>query len=855
MDQENKRKTYSYDEAFAASTEYFNGDTLAANVFLNKYAVKNDEGELLEATSEQMHHRIAKEFARIEQKYENPLTEDEIYSYLEHFKYLVPGGSPMSGIGNDYQKCVSLSNCFVIGNGYSDDGKEIYDSYSVIVQDDMDLSNLCKRRGGVGIDISYVRASGLPVKNSSRFSTGVLPIMERFSSACRWVSQAGRRGASLQSLHVKHPDAEEFINAKKDDGKIAGSNVSIKLDDEFMRCVENDEMYTQQYPIESDAPLLKKEISARELWKLICHRAWDRAEPGVLFWDTIIRESVPDCYSDLGFKTISTNPCGEISLCKSDSCRLLSINLYSFVENPFTDKATVNFAKLEKAAWVAQRLLDDLVDLELEKVDNILAKIESDPEPDELKASEKKLWESIRDKGARGRRTGLGITALGDMIAAVGLKYGTPEATEFAVKVQKTICISSYKSSSNLAKERGSFPIYDYKREVNNPFIQRLKENDESLYDSMVKYGRRNIACLTIAPTGSVSIMTQTSSGIEPVFMPVYTRRRKVNPNDLNAHVDFVDNVGDAYEEYLVFHPKFKTWMQINGYDTDKRYTQKEVDELISKSPYYKATANDIDFVEKIKMQGAVQKFVDHCISVTVNMPNNVSEETVRDVYMTAWKVGAKGCTIYRDQCRNSQPLSATSKKEDKTAIDKVVEERPKVLAADVIRFKNNKENWIAFVGKLEDGSPYEIFTGLVDDENGIFELPKSVTSGHIVKRVLEDGTKSYDFEFENKRGSKVIVEGLNAKFNPEFWNYSKLLSSVLRYKMPVNYILHLVDSLELQEDGINSWKSGVKRALKKFIKDGDQVIGGEKCPDCGANLIFQDGCVLCPECGWSKCG
>lgn len=852
MNQEEK-KIYSYDEALKASTEYFKGDTLAANVFLNKYAIKDNDGNLYEKTPEDMHHRIAKEFARIEKKYENPLSEDDIFSYLDHFKYLIPGGSPMSGIGNDFQKCVSLSNCFVIGNGYSDDGKTIYDSYSVIVQDDMDLSNLCKRRGGVGLDISYVRASGLPVNNSSRSSTGLLPIMERFSSSCRWISQAGRRGASIQTVSIKHPDAESFINAKAEDGKISGSNISIKLDDEFMHCAEQNLPYTQQYPVDSANPLMKKEVSASELWKLICHRAWSRAEPGVLFWDTIIRESVPDCYADLGFKTISTNPCGEISLCKSDSCRLLSINLFSFVDNPFTENATINFTQLEKAAWIGQRLLDDLVDLELEKVDNILEKLASDPEPDDIKASEIKLWKSIRDKGQRGRRTGLGITALGDMIAAIGLRYGTPEATEMMVKVQKTICLSAYKSSSMLAKERGSFPIYDYKREVENPFIKRLKENDAELYDNMVKYGRRNIACLTIAPTGSVSIMTQTSSGIEPVFMPVYTRRRKVNPNDLNAHVDFVDNIGDSYEEYLVFHPKFKLWMQINGYDTEKKYSQKEVEELISKSPYYKATANDIDFVEKVKMQGAVQKFVDHCISVTVNMPNNVSEETVRNVYLTAWKSGCKGCTIYRDGSRNSQPLSATSKKD--TGVPKIIEERPKVLDADVIRFKNNKENWIAFVGKLDGNCPYEIFTGIVDDEEGIIDIPKSIDHGKISKRINEDGTKSYDFEFTNKRGSKMIIESINNNFG-EYANYSKMLSSVLRYNMPMNYVFHLVDSLDLKDDGINSWKSGVKRALKKFIKDGTTVVGSnDRCPDCGEKLIFQDGCVLCPNCGYSKCG
>lgn len=852
MNQEEK-KIYPYDEALKASTEYFKGDTLAANVFLNKYAIKDNDGNLYEKTPEDMHHRIAKEFARIEKKYENPLSEDDIFSYLDHFKYLIPGGSPMSGIGNDFQKCVSLSNCFVIGNGYSDDGKTIYDSYSVIVQDDMDLSNLCKRRGGVGLDISYVRASGLPVNNSSRSSTGLLPIMERFSSSCRWISQAGRRGASIQTVSIKHPDAESFINAKAEDGKISGSNISIKLDDEFMHCAEQNLPYTQQYPVDSANPLMKKEVSASELWKLICHRAWSRAEPGVLFWDTIIRESVPDCYADLGFKTISTNPCGEISLCKSDSCRLLSINLFSFVDNPFTENATINFTQLEKAAWIGQRLLDDLVDLELEKVDNILEKLASDPEPDDIKASEIKLWKSIRDKGQRGRRTGLGITALGDMIAAIGLRYGTPEATEMMVKVQKTICLSAYKSSSMLAKERGSFPIYDYKREVENPFIKRLKENDAELYDNMVKYGRRNIACLTIAPTGSVSIMTQTSSGIEPVFMPVYTRRRKVNPNDLNAHVDFVDNIGDSYEEYLVFHPKFKLWMQINGYDTEKKYSQKEVEELISKSPYYKATANDIDFVEKVKMQGAVQKFVDHCISVTVNMPNNVSEETVRNVYLTAWKSGCKGCTIYRDGSRNSQPLSATSKKD--TGVPKIIEERPKVLDADVIRFKNNKENWIAFVGKLDGNRPYEIFTGIVDDEEGIIDIPKSIDHGKISKRIHADGTKSYDFEFTNKRGSKMIIESINNNFG-EYANYSKMLSSVLRYNMPMNYVFHLVDSLDLKDDGINSWKSGVKRALKKFIKDGTTVVGSnDRCPDCGEKLIFQDGCVLCPNCGYSKCG
>ena len=846
MNQE--RKTYSYEEALKASTEYFKGDSLAATVFLNKYAMKDDDGNLCESTPEQMHRRLAAEYARIEAKYANPLSEQQIFNYLNHFCYIIPAGSPMSGIGNEYQKYVSLANCFVIGSET--------DSYNAIHYVDSMLSAIMKRRGGCGCSIDFLRPAGAKVNNAALTSTGMASFMERFSSTTREVAQGGRRGAAILLSSIKHPDAEAFIDAKLETNKVTGANISVKIDDEFMKCVLDDKPYTQQFPIESANPTITKEIDAHKLWNKIIHNAWKSAEPGVLFWDTVLRETLSECYADDGFHTIATNPCAELILSNCGACILSSVNLFSFVKNPFTAEAYFDFDEFRKVTTDAQRLVDDLLDLEIEKVDNIIAKVEAEPDPEGLNTYEIRLWQRIKDTYIRGRRTGLGITAEGDMLAALGLTYGTKEASDFAVKVHQEFALAAVRSSVQLAAERGTFPIYNYEKEIDAPFLNRLKEIDKTLDADLKKYGRRNIGLLTIAPNGSVSIMTQTTSGIEPVFMPVYKRRRKVNPNEPNVHVDFVDATGDAFEEYIVFHPKFKTWMQINGYNTEKRYTQKEIDDLVARSPYFKATANDVNWKEKVRMQGEIQKYIDHSISVTVNLPNSATEELVNELYITAWKSGCKGCTIYRDGSRDGVLLSTSdNKKKENSKEIKVIEERPKVLDADVIRFKNNKENWIAFVGKLENGRPYEIFTGLIDDENGIYDLPKCVQSGRIVKNVHEDGKKSYDFEFSNKRGNKVIVEGLNGKFNPIFWNYSKLLSSVLRYNMPINHVLHLIDSLDIEDDGINTWKSGVKRALKKFIKDGEAVVGGEKCPDCGSELIYQDGCVLCPNCGWSKCG
>ncbi len=844
MDQESK--IYPYEDALKASTEYFNGDTLAATVFLNKYAMKDADGNLCESTPKEMHHRLAAEYARIESKYPNPLSEQQIFDYLDHFRYIIPAGSPMSGIGNNYQKYVSLANCFVIGSET--------DSYNAIHYIDSMLSAIMKRRGGCGCSIDFLRPAGAKVDNAALTSTGMASFMERFSSTTREVAQGGRRGAAILLAGIKHPDAEAFIDAKLETNKVTGANISVKIDDEFMECVLNKKPYTQQFPIESNNPTITKTVDANKLWNKIIHNAWKSAEPGVLFWDTVLRETLSECYADDGFHTIATNPCAELILSDCGACILSSVNLFSFVKNPFTPEAYFDFEEFRKVTTDAQRLIDDLLDLEIEKVNNIIEKIESEPDPEKLNTYEIRLWRRIKDTYIRGRRTGLGITAEGDMLAALGLTYGTKEASDFAVKVHQEFALSSVRSSINLAKERGAFPIYNYEKEINAPFLLRLKEFDKTLDSDLKKYGRRNIGLLTIAPNGSVSIMTQTTSGIEPVFMPVYKRRRKVNPNEQNVHVDFVDATGDSFEEYIVFHPKFKTWMEINGYDTEKRYTQKEIDELVEKSPYFKATANDVDWKEKVRMQGEIQKYIDHSISVTVNLPNSATEELVNELYITAWKSGCKGCTIYRDGSRDGVLVSATKKKED-SALPKIIEERPKSLAADVIRFKNNKENWIAFVGKLEDGRPYEIFTGLLDDEEGIIEIPKSIEHGYIVKDIHDDGTKSYDFVFTNKRGTKMIIEGINNNFG-EYANYSKMLSSVLRYNMPMNYVFHLVDSLDLKEDGINSWKSGVKRALKKFIKDGTTVVGSnDRCPDCGEKLIFQDGCVLCPNCGFSKCG
>ena len=849
--------TYTYDEAFKASLEYFGGDELAARVWVNKYAMKDSFGHIFERSPRDMQHRIAAEIARIEKKYNNPVSEEDVFALLDHFRYLVPAGSPMTGIGNHHQ-IASLSNCFVIGI----DGNA--DSYGSIMKLDEEQVQLMKRRGGVGHDLSGIRPKGSPVKNSALTSTGIVPFMERYSNSTREVAQDGRRGALMLSIAIRHPEAEAFIDAKMTEGKITGANVSVKVDDEFMRCATEGRPYHQQFPISSNSPLVEKDIDATALWHKIVHNAWKSAEPGVLFWDTILRESIPDCYADLGFRTVSTNPCGEIPLCPYDSCRLLAINLYSYVENPFTPQATFNFELFKKHVAMAQRFMDDIIDLEQEKIDAILNKIANDPQSDEVKYTERHLWEKIKHKTAQGRRTGVGITAEGDMLAALGLRYGTEEATEMAVKVQQTLALSAYASSVNMAKERGAFPVYDAKREENNPFILRIKEHDAALYDDMVKYGRRNIACLTIAPTGTTSLMTQTTSGIEPVFMPVYKRRRKVNPNDTNVHVDFVDETGDSFEEYIVYHPKFITWMKAQGLDIEKRYTQEEIDELVARSPYYKATANDVDWLMKVRMQGAIQKWVDHSISVTVNLPNSVDEELVNRLYVEAWKSGCKGCTIYRDGSRagvlvSTQKTDKKKKKQEEDLLTKgmklpeVTERRPDVLECDVVRFQNNKEKWVAFVGLL-DGHPYEIFTGLQDDEEGIV-LPKTVTKGRIIKTVLPDGTKRYDFQFQNKRGYKMTVEGLSEKFNKEYWNYAKLISGVLRYRMPIENVIKLVNSLQLESENINTWKVGVSRALKKYVIDGTEAKG-QKCPNCGhETLVYQEGCLICKHCGASRCG
>ena len=842
-------KTYSYDEAFEASLKYFEGDELAARVWVNKYAVKDSFGNIYEKSPEDMHWRIANEVARVEKKYPNPLSAQDLYNLMDHFRYIVPQGSPMTGIGNNFQ-IASLSNCFVIGV----DGEA--DSYGAIFKIDEEQVQLMKRRGGVGHDLSHIRPKGSPVKNSALTSTGLVPFMERYSNSTREVAQDGRRGALMLTVSIKHPDSEAFIDAKMEEGKVTGANVSVKIDDEFMQAAIEGKDYVQQYPLNSENPIYKKEIKASDLWKKIVHNAWKSAEPGVLFWDTILRESVPDCYADLGFRTVATNPCGEIPLCPYDSCRLLAINLYSYVVNPFTKEAYFDFDLFKKHVALAQRIMDDIIDLEQEKIELILKKIETDPEDEDVKHTERELWQKISKKTGMGRRTGVGITAEGDMIAALGLRYGTEEATTFSEQIHKTIALTAYRASTEMAKERGAFEVYDAEREKNNPFILRLKEADADLYEQMVKYGRRNIACLTIAPTGTTSLMTQTTSGIEPVFLPVYKRRRKVNPNDTNVHIDFVDNTGDAFEEYIVFHPKFKTWMKVNGYDLDKRYSQEELDALVAKSPYFKATSNDVDWLMKVKMQGRIQKWVDHSISVTINLPNNVDEELVNKLYVEAWRSGCKGCTVYRDGSRAGVLIAATPEKKPEVPIcqpPSVVEVRPKVLEADVVRFPNNKEKWVAFVGLL-DGYPYEIFTGVLDDDEGII-LPKNITRGHIIKNTDDNGVKRYDFQFENKRGYKVTIEGLSEKFNKEYWNYAKLISSVLRYRMPIDRVIRLVGQLELDSESINTWKNGVERALKKYVVDGT-AAKGQKCPNCGnETLVYQEGCLICTTCGTSRCG
>ncbi len=837
-----EKTTYSHDEAVEASIKYFNGDELAARVWANKYALKDSFGNMYEKTPDDMHRRLAREINRVEKKYKNPLSEDLIYNVLKDFRYIVPQGGPMTGIGNDYQ-IASLSNCFVIGN----DGSS--DSYGGIMKIDQEQVQLMKRRGGVGHDLSHIRPKGTPVLNSALTSTGVVPFMERYSNSTREVAQDGRRGALMLSISIRHPDSGKFIDAKLESGKVTGANVSVKLTDDFMKAVADKTTFRQQYPINSPNPKFSKDIDAVQLWSKIIHNAWKSAEPGVLFWDTIIRESVPDCYADKGFTTVSTNPCGEIPLCPYDSCRLLAINLYSYVNNPFTKEAEFDFELYKEHVGLAQRIMDDIIDLEIEKIDAILAKIIADPENEELKRVERNLWENIKEKCIQGRRTGIGITAEGDMLAALGLRYGSDEATDFSVEIHKTLALEAYKSSTYLAKERGPFTIYDAEREASNPFILRLKEADPVLYSNMVKFGRRNIALLTIAPTGTTSLMTQTTSGIEPIFSTFYKRRRKVNPNDKDVKITFRDEVGDSWEEFPVFHHKFVDWLKLNGYDPDEvsHMDDRDINEIITKSPYYKATANDVDWVAKVRMQGAIQKWVDHSISVTINLPTDVKEELVSELYLTAWKSGCKGATVYRDGSRDGVLISG--KPETRTISERP--KRPKVLEADVIRFNINEEKWVAFVG-LKDNKPYEIFTGLADDE--VFPIPRSILKGKIIKIKAEGDKTRYDFQFTDKYGYKKTIEGLSHMFKPEFWNYAKLISGVLRHEMPIADVVNLIESLRLDSESINNWKNGVEKALKKYIPNGTKAKG--KCGECGSeNLVYEEGCLICKDCGTSKCG
>lgn len=851
-------KTFSEQEAKKVTLDYFSGDELATQVWINKYALKDSAGNLYEKSPEDMHRRMAREIARIEAKYPNPMSEDELFELFDKFKYIVPQGGPMTGIGNSFQVS-SLSNCFVVGV----DGSS--DSYGAIIKIDEEQVQLMKRRGGVGHDLSAIRPEGSPVNNSALTSTGIVPFMERYSNSTREVAQGGRRGALMLSISIKHPDSEKFIDAKLEQNKITAANISVKIDDEFMRCVESGKPYTQQYPIDSPNPTFSVKIDAKKLWNKIIHNAWASAEPGVLFWDTIIRESVPDCYADLGYKTVSTNPCGEIPLCPYDSCRLLAVNLYSYVENPFTAMANFNFELFRKHVRYAQRIMDDIIDLEIEKIDRILEKISSDPESEVVKRTEYELWQKIKDKCINGRRTGVGITAEGDMVAAMGLRYASDEAIDFAENVQKVLAVEAYRSSVIMAKERGAFAIFDAKREEKNPFVMRLREADPQMYEDMKKYGRRNIACLTVAPTGTTSIMTQTTSGIEPVFLCVYTRKRKVNPNDKNVTIDEVDAQGDSWEKFTVFHHKFVDWMVVNGYDVTKRYNEKELAELIKKSPYYGATSNDVDWLNKVRLQGRIQKWVDHSISVTVNLPETATEELVDRLYREAWKVGCKGVTIYRAGSRGNvlEDVSKSKKSEKESAQTANTSKeqicfpvtdmlkRPKVLDCEILRFQNQKEKWIAFVG-LKDNKPYEIFTGLADDEDGIL-LPKWLEKGKIIKEVFEDGSKRYDFQFINRHGYKTTIEGLSYKFNKEFWNYAKLLSGVLRYGMPIDQVIKLVNGLQFDSDTINTWKAGVERALRKYLEG---VVEGMKCPNCGESSVeASDGCYKCTSCGYSKCG
>lgn len=840
-----KEKTYLFEDAVAATVKYFDGDEMAAKVWVSKYALKDSFGKIFEFSPDDMHRRLAKEIARIEKKYPNPMTEDEVFHLLKDFRYIVPQGGPMTGIGNKYQ-IASLSNCFVIGS------KGNADSYGGIMKIDEEQVQLMKRRGGVGHDLSHIRPKGSPVLNSALTSTGVVPFMERYSNSTREVAQDGRRGALMLSISIKHPDSEKFIDAKMEAGKITGANVSVKLDDEFMRSAIEGKPYVQSYPVDAKDPKYRQEVEAQGIWKKIIHNAWKSAEPGVLFWDTIIRESIPDCYADLGYRTVSTNPCGEIPLCPYDSCRLLALNLYSYVENPFTPQAKFNFELFTKHVAAAQRIMDDIIDLELEKIEAIQSKIEKDPEEEEIKQVEMNLWRKIRQKAIEGRRTGVGITAEGDMLAALNLRYGSDIAIDFAVEVQKTLAVEAYRSSVNMAKERGPFPIYDPHREKSNPFINRIKNEDEQLYNDMVKYGRRNIALLTIAPTGTTSLMTQTTSGIEPVFLPYYKRRRKVNPNDKNVNITYTDGVGDSWEEFNVFHHKFLVWLEANGYNAKEvqQYNEDQIQELVAKSPYYKATSNDVDWVSKVKMQGMIQKWVDHSISVTVNLPSDVTEEVVAKVYQTAWESGCKGCTVYRDGSRDGVLVS--TKKEEAKVEELVPSTRPEVLDCDVIRFKNNHENWIAFVGVF-NGRPYEIFTGISEDD--VLPIPKLVTQGKILKIKDERGSR-YDFQYVDKYGYTNTIGGLSHMFNKEFWNYAKLISGVLRNGMPIPDVVNLVSSLRLDSETINTWKAGVERALRKYIPNGTKAKDGKKCAECGSDsLIYQEGCLICTSCGHSKCG
>jgi len=842
------KNAYTFDEAFQKALNYFKGDELAAKVWVNKYALKDSHGNIFEGDPNDMHKRIAKEIHRVELKYKNPLSEDKLFELLRDFKYIVPQGGPMTGIGNSFQ-VASLSNCFVIGED------KPADSYGGIMKTDQEQVQLMKRRGGVGHDLSHIRPKGSPVLNSALTSTGVVPFMERFSNSTREVAQDGRRGALMLSISIKHPDAEDFIDAKLEVGKITGANVSVKIDDDFMKAVVENKKYTQQYPIDSKEPSYTKEIDARKLWMKIRHNAWKSAEPGILFWDTIIRESVADSYADLGYRTVSTNPCGEIPLCPHDSCRLLAINLYSYVENPFTKKAKFNFDLFKEHVGYAQRIMDDIIDLELEKIDKILEKLISDPESDEVKRVEINLWKNIRRKANEGRRTGVGITAEGDMVAALNLRYGSENAIDFSVEVHKVLALSAYRSSVTMAQERGAFGIFDAEKEKNNPFLLRIKDADSELYDDIQKYGRRNIALLTIAPTGTTSLMTQTTSGIEPVFMPVYKRRRKVNPNDSDVVVAYTDESGDTWEEYNVFHHHFLTWLKINNYDVDKvkRYSTEEIDEVIKKSPYHKATSNDIDWMAKVTMQGAIQKWVDHSISVTVNLPNDVKEELVGDLYVEAWKSGCKGVTVYRDGSRDGVLISTKKEKKKEGFEHHHSPKRPKSLEADIVRFNNNNEKWIAFVGIL-NGRPYEIFTGITEDD--ALPIPNSIKKGYILKNRDDNGNKRYDFQYTNKYGFHITIEGLSYKFNPEFWNYAKLISGILRHGMPIQSAVNLISSLHLNSETINTWRNGVERALKRYIPDGTKAKAGKKCENCGSEaLIYQEGCLICQSCGYSKCG